>query len=455
MGEQIRFSEREQQVIELLVQGKSNKQIALALGISQRTVEFHLSNIYAKLGVTSRTEAALQLSSASLRESTGSDVRQTTVPPAQESGHNLRTSISTKRIPMNKSFLAGISVLVITSVFCITSLFVIANERAAAEYIVAQTAGATLSSPDATQTLAGTEPVPTSAPVVNSPPSIAIAPHTVNGYTAAIESYYVDTSHVIFLVRITGGNLAFGDIHYYDRIESPDLFDENGNAINTSGGFGPAVDPELYQFEFVPLTLFQGDRLKGQFAFGLSNAPDFEEILAQFRFDFDLPIYPETRFYSKQTIAANGLEILLDSVTVTPVFTQIYLCFPPPSFAPWTIGSQTVLQLDEQQASLYNFRLLFGADLGGDRRAGSEPYWAPPTENGRCMKIGFPIGSSNPTVLTLTIPELAQEDPQALLSDRLSRDYPGLSPKDAYETYLQEHGKTFKGPWVFTVQLTP
>ena len=47
-----RLSEREEQVTQL--QGKSNKQIALELGISKRTVEFHLRNIYTKLGAASR-----------------------------------------------------------------------------------------------------------------------------------------------------------------------------------------------------------------------------------------------------------------------------------------------------------------------------------------------------------------------------------------------------------------
>jgi DNA-binding CsgD family transcriptional regulator len=42
MGQQNQFSKREKQVIEYLIQGKSNKQIALALGISVRGVEFHL-----------------------------------------------------------------------------------------------------------------------------------------------------------------------------------------------------------------------------------------------------------------------------------------------------------------------------------------------------------------------------------------------------------------------------
>ena len=50
-----KFSKREKDVVRLLLRGKSNKQIALELGISNRTVEFHLSNIYAKLGVNSRT----------------------------------------------------------------------------------------------------------------------------------------------------------------------------------------------------------------------------------------------------------------------------------------------------------------------------------------------------------------------------------------------------------------
>jgi hypothetical protein len=48
----------------LLLQGKSNKQIALALGIAERTVEFHLKNIYAKLQVNSRVELILKLGQA-------------------------------------------------------------------------------------------------------------------------------------------------------------------------------------------------------------------------------------------------------------------------------------------------------------------------------------------------------------------------------------------------------
>ena len=48
---------REKEVLQLMAQGLANKQIAHSLGISEHTVKFHLSSLYAKLGVSSRTEA--------------------------------------------------------------------------------------------------------------------------------------------------------------------------------------------------------------------------------------------------------------------------------------------------------------------------------------------------------------------------------------------------------------
>jgi len=58
------LSNREWEVVKLLLQGKSNKLIALSLGISDRTVEFHLKNIYAKFQVSSRIELILKLGNA-------------------------------------------------------------------------------------------------------------------------------------------------------------------------------------------------------------------------------------------------------------------------------------------------------------------------------------------------------------------------------------------------------
>jgi DNA-binding NarL/FixJ family response regulator len=51
------LTERENQVLQLLARGLANKQIAVALGISEHTVKFHVSSIYTRLGVTNRAEA--------------------------------------------------------------------------------------------------------------------------------------------------------------------------------------------------------------------------------------------------------------------------------------------------------------------------------------------------------------------------------------------------------------
>jgi len=56
----VQLSKREKEVLKLVLQGKGNKQIALFLDISVRTVEFHLKNIYAKFEVSSRIELLLK-----------------------------------------------------------------------------------------------------------------------------------------------------------------------------------------------------------------------------------------------------------------------------------------------------------------------------------------------------------------------------------------------------------
>lgn len=54
-----KLTERETDVLRLLALGRANKEIALELGIGEKTVKTHVSSILAKLGVPSRTQAAL------------------------------------------------------------------------------------------------------------------------------------------------------------------------------------------------------------------------------------------------------------------------------------------------------------------------------------------------------------------------------------------------------------
>ena len=451
-----KFSQREKDVVNLLLKGKGNKQIALELGISTRTVEFHLTNIYAKLGVNSRSEAIIKFEQSNLRESTGALLGETAVTPSGDSTENRTKSILRSNTMKNFfTIIAGLSLTVLIAAILINKL--------------------SAHNPESVPTTPTQSPIPTNeifrpSPTVepstsNETPAIPleatqqttiVAPtHTVNGYTATIESQVADASHILFQVRLTGGETVFGSEHFYHRIGSYDIYDENGNRINTSSGSGPAMDPSLYQFEFVPVTLLTGTHIKGQFAFNLTNTPEYEKILAQFRFDFDLPLNPDNRFNPQQTATANNLSLLLDSITITNAYTQTYICFPPLTNAPWTIGNQTELRMDGQNANPVYSRELFNSETSGDRRAGSEPYWVPPIKNGRCIKNAFPIGSSHPTSFTLIIPQLEIMDPDVLLGNQLLLNYPTLNEKQAYYTFIEEHGTIYKGPWTFNINRPP
>jgi len=54
------LTNRESEILQLLSVGKSNQEISEALSISERTVKFHINNIFTKLGVSDRTQAVIQ-----------------------------------------------------------------------------------------------------------------------------------------------------------------------------------------------------------------------------------------------------------------------------------------------------------------------------------------------------------------------------------------------------------
>jgi DNA-binding NarL/FixJ family response regulator len=58
-GPETKLTGREQEVLDMVGAGLPNKTIARRLGISERTVKAHLTNIYQRLGVADRTQAAL------------------------------------------------------------------------------------------------------------------------------------------------------------------------------------------------------------------------------------------------------------------------------------------------------------------------------------------------------------------------------------------------------------
>ncbi len=115
------LSEREKVVFELLLQGKSNKQIAFELEVTSRTIEFHLSNIYAKLGVGSRSEAILLAAGSGYHpseKSSGTGIRESTVVFPSRKEDNSENPVSAVEIPLRKkTFLfAGIVMVLVGSI---------------------------------------------------------------------------------------------------------------------------------------------------------------------------------------------------------------------------------------------------------------------------------------------------------------------------------------------------
>jgi hypothetical protein len=82
-------------VVELLLKGKSNKQIALGLGISERTVEFHLNNVYKKMDVASRVELILKLGKTTGEDS--ANPKESTVDIDGKNLHNNNHPIRKQR----------------------------------------------------------------------------------------------------------------------------------------------------------------------------------------------------------------------------------------------------------------------------------------------------------------------------------------------------------------------
>lgn len=135
MSEFPRLSNREWDVLNLLLQGKSNKLIASSLSISNRTVEFHLKNIYAKFQVNSRIELILKLGNATGRleiQKLGHSTVANTAEIAENKDRlNLRISwaksfigkeIDMKNLLTSKHVLVGVMTTLFTGVMWVSAL---------------------------------------------------------------------------------------------------------------------------------------------------------------------------------------------------------------------------------------------------------------------------------------------------------------------------------------------
>ena len=307
---------------------------------------------------------------------------------------------------------------------------------------------------------------------------LSLPPQTVNGVTASLESYYVDAARLVFALRVTSD---------FDNtfVSLPSLKDENGADINADVRFRIAnpADRSLTLIEFNPAIPLTTSQLNGQLSFAVVTSPGGDDILAQFRFDFDLPVHPTLTLEPKQSfLSIGGVKILLDRIVITPAQTYAYLCYTKPTDADWMIGRDATLKIGHRQITLDTYSLLFDSTLDIGGKSG-ETDWIPPVQDGRCVKIGFPIGNTNPQSITLTIPTLERSMPEVIPAEQLAvafkelktRDdidmewhiidhgaYPewkklpaGMSEQQAYRKFIEALGYVYYGQWEFNIQLNP
>jgi hypothetical protein len=222
----------------------------------------------------------------------------------------------------------------------------------------------------------------------------------------------------------------------------------------------------------------------------VSNDPQNFTSLAEFHFDLDLPLYPAKVLEVMQRVNVDGVEMLLQKVTVTPSFTYAYICYNKPGagdFSDWGVAYVgTSLRIGEDESTMNTQMLLFDSDIG-DPGKGPEYGWKSPITTGRCVKIGFPVGHHNRLeTLTLTIPQLEQSIPEVIpdadvrqAQEQLKREGieieyvtftgnggggggpvikkkpEGMTDEAAYQRFIEALGYVYKGPWVFTVEIRP
>jgi hypothetical protein len=315
---------------------------------------------------------------------------------------------------------------------------------------------------------------------VTATPVAPLASETIGDLTATLESAYLDSNRMAFTVHFDGWKEGYG-VGYITLREA------DGQEVNVGADFRTADgDPSTAIISLTPASEFVASRFKGQLIIDLNQGPAGGDSAVEFSFDLDLPVYPAVTVQPMQTVTANGVSMILQTIKAAPSYTVVYLCYQKPTSDDWMLGQATSLKIGSDEASIAMYMMLYDSDMG-DVGKGPEPGWKPALDKGRCVKAGFPVGHhGKEDAVVLTVAELQRSLPEAipdadvrkalqeLNAQGIQMDWmtfsgnggggggpvyrklpPGMTEDEAYRRFVGALGYNLPGPWVFTLQISP
>jgi DNA-binding CsgD family transcriptional regulator len=419
------FSEREKDVIKLLLQGKSNKQIALDLGISNRTVEFHLGNIYSKLGVTSRTETFLKLSESHLWKSPGnttSDIQvDSTVEQVSDSTENGIKTISRRIVMKNLSYLIGGLLTTALIVFWVVSNLPAQRLAPAPTLPIEQTPTTSLENSTAVPLL------PTQAPTVTVQPTLTVnasAQPSMADIAHFVSENYPDGTKVEKGVTFTktwklqnNGSTTWTTDY---SLVLTDSFHPLGNNLN-----------EPYQIK-LPKSVSPGESVEISAEFTVPDMDGVYEIHYKLQNSNGqtvsgdgnvvwLKIVVGNAQLSSNSVQAGNVTLTLVNVQKSDNVTNVEICAQLPDTRDWNLNGVMLIAGNVQN-------LLSGYMLKNPKDAStySSTY--------RCYIVEFPVGVNNygtsPVSISISNIRVPAENNLAencvRAKQELAKQYPGL-----------------------------
>jgi DNA-binding CsgD family transcriptional regulator len=414
------FSKREHDVIKLLLQGKSNKQIALTLDVSQSTVEYHLKNVYKKLQVSSRTEAVLRLGK-SIGDNITSELGKSTVEMDSEPTDNGGKPISTRRIPMKSLlYIIGASLLMAVLVFVLVSVTMPtnkANPKPIIQATITSTAQQSTETPLPVQLLTPTSNAQTVATLTSIPFSIQDIAHFVSenypdGTNVSLGATFTKTWELQntgtttwttgYSFVMTEGSYPLGESQSFPPVINLPREVMPGDTVEVSANITAPKTDTIYEIHY---------KLKnsnGQFVSG-----DGAEVW--------LKITVGNVQLTSGSVQANNVTITLINMQKNETVTNVEVCAQLPDTQDWNFNG-VVLTAGNVQNSLSGLMLKNSKDAS----TYSSTY--------RCYVIEFPVGVSNygnspvsVTISNIRVPaENNLEANCARAKQQLAPLYPGL-----------------------------